>query len=75
MIIIATREVGVEGRGVNLVIISLVFAVASFAMVASRVCSRLRAKYALGLDDYAIILSLVCSLPVLRIGIFILHGW
>jgi hypothetical protein len=54
-------EVGFQGRGVNLAIVSMIFAVLAIAAVTGRVFTRITMKTACGWDDYVIILSLVCT--------------
>lgn len=48
-----------NGRGVNLVVISIVFTTVAVGLVGTRVASRLTTGRKLGSDDYAIILSMV----------------
>ena len=54
-----TRDMSLHDRGAVLVIISIVFNVVALALVAMRFVSRWISKRQLGLDDYAILLSLV----------------
>lgn len=53
------RDMSLHDRGAVLVIMSIVFTVVALALVAMRFVSRLLSKRQLGLDDYAILLSLV----------------
>lgn len=54
------REVvGIQGRGLSLVIVALVFAVVATATVIGRLLSRVAMKRSIGKDDYAMVLSLV----------------
>lgn len=59
MAAIVGRNVGIQGRGVELVIVSLVFVSVALCLVLGRLWSRMAAKRSFGLDDYAITLSLV----------------
>ena len=59
MTILEPRQIGVHGRGVNLVIVSIIFVTIAFCLVGARVGSRLSTGRKLGPDDYAIIASVV----------------
>lgn len=52
---------GVHNRGAVLVVISIAFNCVAFGLVAMRLGTRLVSKRQLGLDDYAILLSMVRS--------------
>ncbi len=54
-------EVGFQGRGVNLAIVSIILAVLAIAAVTGRVLTRITMKTACGWDDYVIMMSLVCT--------------
>ena len=56
---LATRDVGVCGRGAHLVIPSLVGLVLSTILVFNRIYWRISLVHTLGLDDLCIALSLV----------------
>lgn len=56
-------EVGFQGRGVNLAIVSMILAVLAIAAVTGRVLTRITMKTACGWDDYVIMMSLVCGCP------------
>ena len=56
---LATRDVGVGGRGAHLVILSLVGLVLSTILVFNRIYWRISLVHTLGLDDLCIALSLV----------------
>lgn len=53
------RDNELYGRGTNLFIISILFATAAGFLVLSRLVSRVTTARQLGLDDYAITLSMV----------------
>lgn len=57
--------VGLEGRGMGLVIVGLVFAATAAATVAGRILSRVTTKRMLGNDDYIMVASLVGYLAIL----------
>lgn len=59
MSVVAKRDVGVGGRGSELFIISIVFTAVAICFVAMRLATRLKLGKMLGLDDYAIMLSMV----------------
>ena len=61
MAVLEARDVGFHGRGTNLVIISIVFLAVAFCLVGARVVSRVTTGRKLGLDDFAIIASVVRS--------------
>ena len=61
MAVLEARDVGFHGRGTNLVIISIIFLAVAFCLVAARVASRVTTGRKLGLDDFAIIASVVRS--------------
>ena len=61
MAVLEARDVGFHGRGTNLVIISIMFLSAALCLVGARVTSRVTTGRKLGLDDYAIIASVVRS--------------
>ena len=67
MAVLEARDVGFHGRGTNLVIISIIFLSVAFCLVGARVTSRVTTGRKLGLDDYAIIASVVRSHPVLEV--------
>lgn len=60
MAVVRARDMNVHSRGAVLVVISIVFNIVALALVAMRLGTRLLSKRKLGLDDYAILLSLVC---------------
>lgn len=53
------RAVGLQGPGVGLAVVGLVFAVISSATVTGRILSRVTTKRILGKDDYIMVASLV----------------
>lgn len=53
------RDMSLHTRGAVLVVISIVFSGIAFALVLLRLGARLGSKRKLGMDDYAILLSLV----------------
>lgn len=53
------KPVGLQGPGVGLAIVGLVFAVLSSATVTGRILSRFTTKRILGKDDYIMVASLV----------------
>ena len=53
------KAVGLQGPGVGLAIVGLVFAVISSATVTGRILSRVTTKRLLGKDDYIMVASLV----------------
>lgn len=53
------KSVGLQGPGVGLAIVGLVFAVLSSATVTGRILSRVTAKRILGKDDYIMVASVV----------------
>ena len=61
MAVIEARDVGFHGRGTNLVIISIIFLTVAFFLVGARVTSRVTTGRKIGLDDYAIMASVVSS--------------
>lgn len=64
MAVLNIRDGEFYGRGVNLAVISIVFTSAAASLVVSRLASRLTTGRKLGLDDYAIVASLVFSIGV-----------
>ena len=64
MAILNARDNEFYGRGVNLAVISIVFTSAAACLVVSRLASRLTTGRKLGLDDYAIVASLMFSIGV-----------
>lgn len=54
------RDVGMHGRGMALVYITISFSILALFLVSMRLVTRLSAKCTLGMDDYAIALSMVC---------------
>ena len=61
MAVLEARDVGFHGRGTNLVIISITFLSVALCLVGARVTSRVTTGRKIGLDDYAIITSVVRS--------------
>ena len=61
MAVLEARDVGFHGRGTNLVVISIIFLSIALCLVGARVTSRVTTGRKLGLDDYAIIASVVRS--------------
>lgn len=59
MAVFLARDVSVYTRGAVLVVISIVINGVAFGLVALRLGARLASKRKLGMDDYAILLSLV----------------
>lgn len=59
------KVVGIQGRGLGLVIVALVFVVVATATVIGRLLSRASMKRSIGKDDYAMVCSLVSWLSVL----------
>ncbi|MCJ1464379.1 hypothetical protein MMC07_002992 [Pseudocyphellaria aurata] len=60
--LIQTRDMSVHNRGAVLVVVSIVFNSVAFALVALRLGTRIVGKRTLGMDDYAIFLSLIFSI-------------
>lgn len=60
MDVFLARDVSVHKRGAVLVVISIAVNAVAFGLVALRLGARLASKRKLGMDDYAILLSLVC---------------
>lgn len=68
MTLVDREVVGLQGPGMGLVIVGLVFATISASTVAGRILSRVTTKRVLGYDDYIMVVSLVGSwLPWLNI--------
>ena len=59
MDVIGQRDLGLHGRGMPLVIVSIVFTITSILLVIMRAGSRLIIGRHLGKDDYTIMASLV----------------
>lgn len=57
--VIGPRDIGLHGRGMLLVVISIVFNIISLCLVITRAASRLMVGRSLGKDDYTIIVSMV----------------
>ena len=57
--VIGQRDLGLHGRGMLLVIVSIVFTITSILLVIMRASSRLIIGRHLGKDDYTIMVSLV----------------
>ena len=57
-----TRSGELHGRGVNLVVVSIIFTVAAICLVAARLAARYSTGRKFGWDDYAIVLSSVSPL-------------
>ncbi|MCJ1265316.1 hypothetical protein MMC22_005192 [Lobaria immixta] len=61
MAVVRGRDMDVHNRGAVLVVTSIVFNIVAFALVAMRLGTRLVSKRKLGLDDCAILVSLIFS--------------
>lgn len=59
MAVVEGRDVGIKGRGIELVIVSIVFTAVAVALVATRLSTRFQTGRKLGKDDYAIVASVV----------------
>ena len=59
MAVIRARDMSLHNRGAVLVVISIVFNSVASGLVAIRLGTKLASRRKLGLDDYAILLSLV----------------
>lgn len=57
--VVTARELGLHGRGMELVNISIVFTSIAFALVLARVSTRLKMSSKLGWDDCCICASMV----------------
>ncbi|MCJ1305691.1 hypothetical protein MMC08_008507 [Hypocenomyce scalaris] len=62
--VIGQRDLGLHGRGMLLVIVSIVFTITSILLVIMRASSRLIIGRHLGKDDYTIMVSLVFSIAM-----------
>jgi hypothetical protein len=64
MAVLKGTELGFHHRGINLVIITLIFSALATVLVVGRVISRLKSGRKLHADDYIIIVSLVSCIQL-----------
>ena len=66
--VIGERDIGLHGRGMVLVVVSIAFNIIGLCLVITRAASRLTIGRSLGKDDYTIIVSMVGFSMIVTVG-------